>query len=408
MFAGQQSGGGQASGQAAGGALGTGGALSPTGGVSSASGGTPNASGGVMSASGGTSSAGGAPGSGGTSNNSGGSTGGAGTSTPAGKPYVFIGTTEGMLRAYEMNTSDGSLTPAGSQAAPGLDFMTVDATTHIAFVSGNNQLSAYKYDPAGKSFSLIGSKASTQGTHVAVHPNGKYVFVAGYNPGEMFFHTFSEQAGFGAGQSYSPGANAHSVRIAPSGTAVYVPCLGSDHVALYTLDPVNGVLTSNGTASVDADSGPRHMDFHPTANVAYVLAELSSQIYVFDINVQTGGLQARPTDTIFTSDDHMFHQSSDIRVTPDGAHVYAVNRQPSEIVRFKVEANFSLTKLGADSLSGEVRAFGVDKSGKFLQVGSKDGKLVAFMINAETGALSPTATLDGLGKINVTEVHYLE
>jgi len=88
--------------------------------------------------------------------------------------------------------------------------------------------------------------------------------------------------------------------------------------------------------------------------------------------------------------------------------VYAVNRQPSEIVRFKVEANFSLTKLGADPLSGEVRAFGVDKSGKFLQVGSKDGKLVAFMINAETGALSPTATLDGLGTINVTEVHYLE
>ena len=407
MFAGQQSGGGQASGQAAGGAPGTGGARSSTGGVSSASGGTPNASGGVMSATGGTSSAGGAPGSGGMSNNAGG-TGGAFPVTPAGKPYVFIGTTEGQLRAYEMNTSDGSLTPAGSQAAPGLDFMTVDATTHIAFVSGNNQLSAYKYNPAGKSFSPIGSKASTQGTHVAVHPNGKYVFVAGYNPGEMFFHTFSEQAGFGAGQSYSPGANAHSVRIAPSGTAVYVPCLGSDHVALYTLDPVNGVLTSNGTASVDADSGPRHMDFHPTANVAYVLAELSSQIYVFDINVQTGGLQARPTDTIFTSDDHMFHQSSDIRVTPDGAHVYAVNRQPSEIVRFKVEANFSLTKLGADSLSGEVRAFGVDKSGKFLQVGSKDGKLVAFMINAETGALSPTATLDGLGKINVTEVHYLE
>jgi len=285
--------GGQSPGQASGGALGTGGARSSSGGASSAIGGAPNASGGVASASGGTNSAGGAPPSGGTSNSAGG-TGGAFTGTPAGKPYVFIGTTEGQLRAYEMNTSDGSLTPAGSQAAPGLDFMTVDATTHIAFVSGNNQLSAYKYDPAGKSFSFIGSKASTQGTHVAVHPNGKYVFVAGYSPGEMFFHTFSEQAGFGDGQSFSPGAKTHSVRIAPSGTAVYVPCLGSDHVALYTLDPVSGVLTDNGTASVDADSGPRHMDFHPTANVAYVLAELSSQIYVFDMNVQTGGLKLAP------------------------------------------------------------------------------------------------------------------
>lgn len=346
--------------------------------------------------------------SGGNANASSGGTGGTETTEPVGTPYVFVGSTEGMVRAFVMSPTDGSLTPAGSQAADKLDFMTVDQVNKVVFVSGNDKVSAYKYDRMEETFTLIDSKASTQGTHVAVHPSGKYVFVAGYDPGEMFLHTFSEQAGFGEGQAFSPGRNAHEVRCSASGTAIYVPCLGSDHVAQYTFNPTSGVLTPNGTAVLADQSGPRHMDFHPTANVAYVLSELSSEVYVFNINLGTGALEARPADTVFTHTDARFRWSSDIRVTADGAYVYAVNRQPSEIVRFKVETTHALTRLGADALSAEVRAFGVDGAGKYLQVGAKNGTLVALRIDPQTGALTQSASRDGLGTINVTEVHYLK
>ncbi|MDX2054394.1 MAG: beta-propeller fold lactonase family protein [Polyangiaceae bacterium] len=397
---------------AAGGTPGVGGKASVTGGTLSALGGNPTVGGtGGMNAIGGGGNSlvagGGAFATGGTPN-AGGGMGGAGLVTPNGTPFVFIGETEGVVRAYTMNPTDGSLTPSGSQAVAGLDFMTVDAARKVVFISGSDNVSAYKYDSSNHTFTFLDSQASTQGTHVAVHPSGKFVFTAGYNPGKMFFHTFSEQAGFGVGQSFSPGMKAHEVRCSASGNVVYVPCLGSDLVPQYTLDPVGGALSASGTATLPQGSGPRHMDFHPSANVAYVLSELSSQVFVFDIEVQSGALQARPADTVFTHPDGQFHQSSDIRVTPSGAFVYAVNRQPNQIVPFKVEANHALTRQSSLALSGEVRAFGVDAAGTFLQVGSKDGKLLAFRIDPMSGALTEASRLEGLGTINVTEVHYLQ
>jgi 6-phosphogluconolactonase len=342
------------------------------------------------------------------SGGAGGSSGGNGSGgAPQGTPYVFVGSTDGMVRVFTMATSDGSLTPAGSlDTGSGLDFIALGPDDRTVFVSFDGSVSAYTYDPTAESLTFVDDQTTFGvGTHVAVDPTGGFVFVAHYNQGAISFLPFS-QGSFGTAQKLTPGANAHQVRVDAAGKHVYVPCLGSDWVAQYDLNPTSGTLTAASPPTVGAGNGPRHLDFHPTAPVAYVVNEVASAVQVFDIDAN-GLLTRRPNDEVYMSPDEAFHQSSDIRVSPDGAFVYAANRQPSELVRFRVESDHSLTRLGADPLSGVVRSFGVDPAGKYLQVGGNDGRLAALKIDAATGAVTETSAETGLGDIHATVVRYL-
>lgn len=372
-----------------------------TGGSSSGGNGTG------ASSSGGSSTGGSSTGGGGTGGQQAGGAGGTGGDGPLGTPYVFVGSTDGFVRVFTMDESDGSLTDAGAlDTGSGLDFITVGPDNRTVFVSYDESVSAFAYDPTAESLTLLDS-ASTfgVGTHVEVDPTGGFVFVAHYNEGALTFLPFSQSGGFGAGQEFSPGANAHQVRVDAAGAHVYVPCLGSDHVAQFDLS--GGALTAATPPNVAAGNGPRHMDFHPSAPVAYVLNELQSAVQVFDVG-QDGTLTRRASDEVFMSLDEAFHQSSDIHVTPDGAFVYAVNRQPPELVTFRVETDHSLTRLGADPLTGVVRSFGVDPKGRYLQVGGADGRLSALQIDATSGDVTETSAETGLGNIHATVVRYLE
>lgn len=322
---------------------------------------------------------------------------------------MFAGSTDGTLRAFVMDPSDGSLEAAGSaETGNGLDFIALGPDQRTLFISRDKSLAAYTYDPESQTFTP-GEEVETAGggTYVNVDPTGGYVFVASYNEGLLsFFHY--DGAGFSDAQTFEPGMNAHQVRVDKSGRHVYVPCLGSDHVAQYDLDPASGALSENATATVASNGGPRHMIFHPSEPVAYVLSENSSQVHVYDIDETSGSLTLRADQSVYTAEDEMRHWSSDIQVTPDGSYVYAVNRDEPEVVRFEVQADQSLVRSGSDSLGSVVRAFAVDPGSAYLQIGGEDGNLVAYRIDPATGSLTETSSVPGLGDIRNTIIRYLE
>jgi len=337
------------------------------------------------------------------------SSGTTGGEPPSGTPYVFTGSTDGSLRAFVMDPSDGSLTAAGSeQTGQGLDFVALGPDNRTLFIARESTLAAYTYDPASQSFSA-GDETDTDGggTYVNVDPSGGFVFVASYNEGLLSFFSYDEQSGFSGGETFEPGMNAHQVRIDAPGQHVYVPCLGEDHVAQYDLDASAGTLVESATATAPADGGPRHMVFHPSAPVAYVLSENSSEIHVYDL-AENGALEPRADQSVYTAEDEQRHWSSDIQITPDGNSVYAVNRDAPEIVRFDVQADQSLVRASSDDLGAVVRAFAVDPAGGYLQVGGDDGNLVAYRIDPETGSLTETSSTPGLGDIHATIIRYLE
>lgn len=363
--------------------------------------------------------AGGASGSGGAASDGAGAGGrmdptmpeaGGPTNEPAGDPYVFAGSTNGMLRAFRMDARDGSLTPAGAIQTPdGLDFIALGPDDRTFFVSRDDAVAAYVYDRAAQSFAAA-SESSTagRGTFVAIAPAGQSVFVAHYSEGQLSVLPYASSSGFGALTALTPGENAHQVRIGPSGRRVYVPCLGSDHIAIYDFDPVLGALSPAQPPTAAALGGPRHLDFHPLAPIVYVLTEVSSQLHVYDLDTETGALSLRPGDSVYTAEDEEYHWSSDVHVTPDGRFAYATNRDPSEIVIFAIAADGSLERLRAEPLDGVVRAFAMDPAGRYLQVGDEDGQLIAFRIDATTGALTRTASTSNLGNVHATILRYLD
>jgi len=321
-------------------------------------------------------------------------------------PFVFVGTTEGMIRVYRMSKSDGSLSEAGSHDAGELNFLSVGPESDGAatlFVSAPDQVKALEYSPATQAFVTIDTaNLSGRGTHIASTRDGSAVFSAHYGQNAISFFGHESVSGFSSEEVFYPGEKAH--QIAVRGDDVYVPCLGSNHVAHYRL--ATDLVTAT-PASAPAAGGPRHMDFHPSESLAYVLSELSSQIHVYDI-AANGGLTQRASASVFAHSDEQGHWSSDIKVSPRGNALYAVNRDPSEIVTFSIDENGGLSRGASIALNGEVRSFGMAPSGDFLQVGSKAGILQTFSIDADSGVLSALGSLSGQGTINVTVVRDLQ
>jgi 6-phosphogluconolactonase len=335
--------------------------------------------------------------------------GGASTGTPIGTPYAFVGSTDGTLRAFVMSTVDGSLQPAGTtDVGDDLDFVALGPDNRTLFVSRNGSVEVQRYDQQGQSFSFVDSESTTGGgTHVAVDPSGNNVFVAHYNENALSFLRYTEESGLSPAQTFEPGNNVHQVRIDAGGTQVYVPCLGSDHVAHFNLNPTAGTLSAATPATAPVTDGPRHMDLSPDGSRAYVLTELSSQVHLFDVDPSTGSLSPRAGGSLFTAADAQYHWSGDVHLTPDGKHLYATNRDPSQIVHFSVQDGGTLTRGDSTGLGGPVRSFAMDPGGEFVLVGGNDGNLVSYRIDAGTGALSQTANRNGLGDIHTTLIRYL-
>ncbi len=81
----------------------------------------------------------------------------------------------------------------------------------------------------------------------------------------------------------------------PAGRFLFVPCLGSDHVAVYRIDAETGRLTPNepATVALARKAGPRHLAFHPNGRFAYVINELDSTLTRFAYDPARGLVSRR-------------------------------------------------------------------------------------------------------------------
>ena len=145
--------------------------------------------------------------------------------------------------------------------------------------------------------------------------------------------------------------------------------------------------------SLPPGSGPRHLAFHPSVPVVYVINELASTISTCAWDEVEGTL--RVLSTIPTLPDGFDGRNScaEVRVAPSGRYVYGSNRGHDSIAIFAVDpANGTLSPKGHASTGGEnPRNFTIDPSGTLLLVANQDSDtIVAFRIDPDTGALHAT------------------
>jgi 6-phosphogluconolactonase len=328
---------------------------------------------------------------------------------------VVEGKGEGIY-AFRVDESSGALQAVGATAGvANPSYLAPDATGRFLYAVNelkvfggrpSGTVSAFAIGPADATLRALNTQL-THGTdpcHVAVHPQGKHVFVANFMSGSVCVLPVRDDGSLGAacdfvqhqGSGIDPqrqrGPHAHAVTFDPSGRFAFVPDLGLDRVMIYRFDNRRGMLEPNAPPWIKMrpGAGPRHLAFHPGGRFAYLANELDSTVAALSFDATSGALehlQSVPTlPDDFAGDSTCAH----IDVHPCGRFVYVSNRGHDSIAIHRVDARSGkLTCVGHAQTRGRTpRSFGIDPGGRFLFAANQDSDcIVAFRIDSDTGAL---------------------
>jgi 6-phosphogluconolactonase len=268
-------------------------------------------------------------------------------------------------------------------------------------------VTAYARDDLTGALTEINSSpsAGTAPAHVALYGEEQRVLVANYESGSIACFSVDDRGGLGAligcrqhaGSSVDPvrqtGPHAHMIGVDPVTDRVLVPDLGLDAVLSYELSDGGQfaervrerILTRPG-------AGPRHLAFHPSRPLLFLLNEINSTI----VTLRRDGTNFVETDTKSTLPkacaDHS--EAAAVRVSASGRFVFASNRGYDSIAMFSLdEAAGTLTLEHVEPAKGrEPRDFCQTPDGKYLLVANQDSdSVVSFAIDEETPTLRPVS-----------------
>ncbi|MDC7226830.1 MAG: lactonase family protein [Spirochaetales bacterium] len=275
----------------------------------------------------------------------------------------IFGWQEGLVKAYKINSEDGSLEYLNMQPSKGTltSYISMDQTN--SFVLVTNYLSG----------SVVLFRRNLDGSLSEVIDKNQH-------------------KGLGADPERQEGPHTHCVLVDSNNTFVYVTDLGLDKIFCYRLDMECGKLIYESDVDVPAGSGPRHFIFNPTEDYAYITCELCAKVAAFKRNKNTGELILIDTyKTVPEGFDGEAH-CSDIQMTASGKFLYAATRWIDNIAAFKVNDDGSLESLGQTSSLGKTpRNFVIDATDRYLLAGNQDSdNIKVFEINHTDGSLKFT------------------
>jgi 6-phosphogluconolactonase len=276
------------------------------------------------------------------------------------------------------------------------DERTTGALTTFAIDERSGQLTQIARDRSGGNWPA----------HVSVHPSGRFALVANPRgatiacfplgpdgrPGPIASTARHEGRGPNVRQ---PAAYAHSVWPDLSGKWALACDLGIDRVMIYRLDEATGQLTPGEQpfAQVSSGAGTRHLAFHPSNRLVYVVNELDSTLSVFRFDPEKGVMEI--VQTVYSPPEDFQGQNHGAHavVHESGNYVYVANRGHDSLSIFAIDQATGKVRLvrHQDTLGGRPRNFNVDPSHQLLLAANQHGPNVTSFRIAEGGRdLVPT------------------
>ena len=315
--------------------------------------------------------------------------------------YAYVGGGSEQIGVYRFDPVIGMLTLIETVPTPEASptFLAIHPKRrwlYAANESATGGLIAFAIDRKSGQLTQL-AEAAMNGfgpTHVSIDSSGQWVMAAGYNSGRIASYPILSDGRLETAVSdLFAGQNAHQILSAPSGSAVFVPCLGSNYIAQYKIDTKTGILQAQVPASLATGTGgPRHMAFHPNGQWAYVLNELASTVQALRFNTRTLQLARleKPVSTL--ASPVRGNSGAEVQVHPSGKFVYTSNRGDDSIALFSVNADGSLTFQNTTKTGGEApRHFSIDPTGKWLLIANQNSNSLTIMtIDHATGFISLT------------------
>lgn len=235
--------------------------------------------------------------------------------------------------------------------------------------------------------------------YVAYDSDRDFVYTANYHDGEISVYKTDEKgtleltdtvAHSGSSVHENQDApHAHYSNLTPDGKFMVACDLGTDKVYTYAVDD-DGQLNEVAQIDVAPGTGPRHLVFHPTLDLAYVFGELSSDVVVLAYDAESGEFSIEQTISTIPADHTSFNGGAAIRISSDGNFLYASNRGHDSIVTYSIDDDGKLALVNYTPTEGETpRDFNLDPSEQYMIVGHQDtDNLTLFERDADEGTLS--------------------
>ena len=307
------------------------------------------------------------------------------------------------------NPKDGSLKNVGLVAetvSPSYLDMSADREYVYAVGEGESaQVSGFKWNADRSQLELINTESAVGkgACYVALNDANNLVAVANYGSGDMAVFKrntdgslqgspqFRKHEGSGSSLSNQAGPHAHYSKFYKD-KFLYIVDLGIDEVASYSVAE-NGDIGEKKTAlKTDVSDGPRHMTFHPTKDIAYVINEISNSVIVTTINQEDGSLNRIQKISTLPEGFKEKSHCADIHITSNGKFLYASNRGHNSIAMYSVASDGTLSLIGNESVRGDwPRNFTLSPDDNYLLVANQNSdNIVVFNVDQKTGVLNFT------------------
>jgi len=288
----------------------------------------------------------------------------------------------------------------------------------VVYAVSRNGVAAFSVDVATAKLTMINSIVIPGVVFIDVDADAKFMYVAQYGPGKISSASLMPNGGIGAMvqtmQFYGHGVNPvrqeaphpHSINVdKKSGKFVYIPDLGLDIVFSFSVENGRFVNTTyTNTTRIAPGSGPRHMAFHPSLPIIYLLSEMASTISVLPLDSTSGFISTPPLQIVPTlpSDFKGFSKAAEVVVHPSGNWLFSSNRgtqSPSNTINvFKITPSTGfLTQVGPlYPIDGTFpRGMVLIPMDNVLIAGGQDTNTVTtFSFDTTTGKLTQLSTLN--------------
>jgi 6-phosphogluconolactonase (cycloisomerase 2 family) len=214
--------------------------------------------------------------------------------------------TEGLVYAYEVNTSTGDLTPVmGSPFNTGIaqppQGMAVDPAGKFLYITepNINQVAAFAIGANGALTAVAGSPFDTNDTRptaATIDPSGHHLYVSNQASSQGTVSAFSIDGSTGAltpiaGSPFPTSANGAPSQLSmdPTGKYLYVPLSGGTAVFGFSIDST-GALTPIAGSPFAVGSQPNSVIVDPAGKFLYSADFQGSDVSVLSLDVATGAL----------------------------------------------------------------------------------------------------------------------
>ena len=312
------------------------------------------------------------------------------------------------VQLYSFNQESGQFAYlSGATGVTNPTFLCTNAAQDVVYAVGEYDeddkatMNAFRLDREKPSLTLFSTQPNGSGApcNIAVTPDGRQLISANYSGGSITFFDLLNDGllsapsklqyeGHGPNPARQEKPHIHAINFTPDSLFLLANDRGQDCIHVYPMTD-GGVDTDHGyDLAVDAGAGPRHLCFAPDGRHAYLISELSGQIFTLSYADKCLSVVSS-----LVADTLQAGGSADIHLSPDGQFLYASHRLKGDgISIYSVSpADGSLTRIGYQPTGIHPRNFALTPNGKFLLVACRDSNAIqVFERDAATGLLKDT------------------